>query len=75
MLEEQSFQHVVSWGPQGDCFVVKVRPSSCNLSYETQPTIPGHERIHKINIAPYVQTLQFRQLRPTTQQVRLPQGT
>ncbi|KAG5644412.1 hypothetical protein DXG03_008579 [Asterophora parasitica] len=23
MLEDQSFQHVVSWGPQGDCFVVK----------------------------------------------------
>jgi osomolarity two-component system response regulator SKN7 len=24
MLEDQSFQQVVSWGPQGDCFVVKV---------------------------------------------------
>lgn len=24
MLEDQSFQSVVSWGPQGDCFVVKV---------------------------------------------------
>ncbi|KAL1761223.1 HSF-type DNA-binding-domain-containing protein [Schizophyllum commune] len=23
MLEDQSFQHVVSWGPHGDCFVVK----------------------------------------------------
>ncbi|KAJ7042112.1 HSF-type DNA-binding-domain-containing protein [Mycena alexandri] len=23
MLEDQSFQNVVSWGPQGDCFVVK----------------------------------------------------
>ncbi|KAJ7253384.1 HSF-type DNA-binding-domain-containing protein [Mycena haematopus] len=23
MLEDQSFQDVVSWGPQGDCFVVK----------------------------------------------------
>ncbi|KAG6826169.1 hypothetical protein H0H92_000908 [Tricholoma furcatifolium] len=23
MLEDKSFQHVVSWGPQGDCFVVK----------------------------------------------------
>ncbi|KAG1725717.1 HSF-type DNA-binding-domain-containing protein [Suillus paluster] len=23
MLEDQSFTHVVSWGPQGDCFVVK----------------------------------------------------
>ncbi|KAG5637640.1 hypothetical protein H0H81_003865 [Sphagnurus paluster] len=23
MLEDQSFQQVVSWGPQGDCFVVK----------------------------------------------------
>ncbi|KAF8634527.1 hypothetical protein AX15_000827 [Amanita polypyramis BW_CC] len=23
MLEDQSFQHVVSWGPQGDCFIVK----------------------------------------------------
>lgn len=23
MLEDQSVQHVVSWGPQGDCFVVK----------------------------------------------------
>ena len=25
MLEDQSFQHVVAWGPQGDCFVVKAR--------------------------------------------------
>ena len=24
MLEDQSFAHVVSWGPNGDCFVVKV---------------------------------------------------
>lgn len=24
MLEDQTFQNVVSWGPQGDCFVVKV---------------------------------------------------
>ena len=24
MLEEPSFQNVVSWGPLGDCFVVKV---------------------------------------------------
>lgn len=24
MLEDQSFAHVVSWGPGGDCFVVKV---------------------------------------------------
>lgn len=23
MLEDKSFQHVVCWGPQGDCFVVK----------------------------------------------------
>lgn len=23
MLEDSSFAHVVSWGPQGDCFVVK----------------------------------------------------
>ncbi|KAJ3807349.1 HSF-type DNA-binding-domain-containing protein, partial [Lentinula aff. lateritia] len=23
MLEDQSFQDVVSWGPHGDCFVVK----------------------------------------------------
>ncbi|KIO04237.1 hypothetical protein M404DRAFT_42467, partial [Pisolithus tinctorius Marx 270] len=23
MLEDQSFSHVVSWGPNGDCFVVK----------------------------------------------------
>ena len=23
MLEDASFSHVVSWGPQGDCFVVK----------------------------------------------------
>ncbi|KAH8105118.1 HSF-type DNA-binding-domain-containing protein [Cristinia sonorae] len=23
MLEDTSFAHVVSWGPQGDCFVVK----------------------------------------------------
>ncbi|KAG6840532.1 hypothetical protein C0991_006127 [Blastosporella zonata] len=23
MLEDKSFQHVVSWGPHGDCFVVK----------------------------------------------------
>ena len=23
MLEDTSFSHVVSWGPQGDCFVVK----------------------------------------------------
>ncbi|KIJ59719.1 hypothetical protein HYDPIDRAFT_100219 [Hydnomerulius pinastri MD-312] len=23
MLEDQSFGHVVSWGPNGDCFVVK----------------------------------------------------
>lgn len=28
MLEDQSFQHVVSWGPHGDCFVVKVRLQS-----------------------------------------------
>lgn len=26
MLEDQSFAHVVSWGPDGDCFVVKVCP-------------------------------------------------
>jgi len=25
MLEDPSFQRVVSWGPNGDCFVVKVR--------------------------------------------------
>ena len=25
MLEDPAFQSVVSWGPQGDCFVVKVR--------------------------------------------------
>ena len=24
MLEDHSFSHVVSWGPNGDCFVVKV---------------------------------------------------
>ncbi|TFK46621.1 winged helix DNA-binding domain-containing protein [Heliocybe sulcata] len=23
MLEDQSFAHIVSWGPAGDCFVVK----------------------------------------------------
>lgn len=23
MLEDPSFQHIVSWGPHGDCFVVK----------------------------------------------------
>ena len=27
MLEDQSVHHVVSWGPHGDCFVVKVRAS------------------------------------------------
>jgi osomolarity two-component system response regulator SKN7 len=25
MLEDPSFQGVVAWGPNGDCFVVKVR--------------------------------------------------
>lgn len=28
MLEDPAFQNVVSWGPQGDCFVVKVCPIS-----------------------------------------------
>lgn len=44
MLEDQTLQNVVSWGPLGDCFVVKVRLSSplahALLSIHTRP---GHE--------------------------------
>jgi hypothetical protein len=29
MLEDPSFQPIVSWGPQGDCFVVKVNLIPC----------------------------------------------
>lgn len=36
MLEESSFQHIVSWGPQGDCFVVKVPLSTLSLSYPSK---------------------------------------
>jgi hypothetical protein len=72
MLEDPSFTHVVCWGPQGDCFVVKV----CFVEQYllditlTSPSL-GYERIHKINITQDVQTLQLCKFRTTIKQVRL----
>ena len=39
MLEDPSFHDVVSWGPHGDCFVVKVRfPSDPLLAHRSSPS-------------------------------------
>ena len=56
MLEDQSFQSVVSWNAAGDAFVVKVRTfqrsdwSISDLRFASQ----GHERVYKINSSAHV---------------------
>lgn len=77
MLEDPAFQSVVSWGPQGDCFVVKVCHSptlQSSLSPHPHRHIQGHERIHKVYPSSNVQTLQLCFLRSSIEQVRLSQS-
>jgi len=74
MLEDPTFQSVVSWGPLGDCFVVKAcqwRPYQYPSSYSC---LAGHERVHKVHSTTHVQAFQLCQLRTPTKQVRFPQG-
>lgn len=44
MLEDHTFSHVVSWGPQGDCFVVKVCfhlfPFPITITFPEDPLLP-----------------------------------
>ena len=64
MLEDPSFQNVVSWGPSGDCFVVKVCVFLL-ISYTILPVLfhIGYERFHQVYSATDVQAFKFCELR------------
>ena len=74
MLEDPVFQSVVSWGPQGDCFVVKACPWWRYQRLDSYPYSVGHERVHQVHSTSQVQAFQLCQFRPTIEQVRFPQG-
>jgi hypothetical protein len=74
MLEDPGFQSVVSWGPQGVCFVVKACPWRRYQHLDSYPYSVGHERVHQVHSTSRVQAVQLCQFRPTTEQVRFPQG-
>lgn len=75
MLEDPSYKQVVRWGTEGDSFVVldvglRRRPyGSINLL-----TWLAERQIHKIHSSKTLQAQQFCQFRPTTEQIRFPQG-
>lgn len=66
MLEDPGLQNIVSWGPKGDCFVVKVR--FCPFVRERKLMRgQGHERIHNSRPPTLIQTFEFRKLRTSTE--------
>ena len=59
MLEDASFQHVVSWNQAGDAFVVKVCISPDLNVPHILSLFLGYERIYEIYFTSNVQTLEL----------------
>lgn len=53
MLQDNVYGDIVSWGPGGECFIIKVRISLdtthirriCRIAH----SILGHDRVHKVD--------------------------
>ena len=73
MLEDHTFSHVVSWGPNGDYFVVKVRPSPM-ITFLLTHLCSGHEQVHKLHPSLHIQALQLCLFRQAAEQVQFPLG-
>jgi len=75
MLEDPTYESVVRWGNEGDSFVVlEVGDPRRDSRYSEILTAATEREIHKVDPSQAFQTQQLCQFRPTTQQVRLPQG-
>ena len=81
MLEDPSYEKIVRWGEGGQSFVVlEVRCATAPKRMDHFQSSNYHvntfieRKIHQICSTEALQALQLRKLRPTVEQVRLPQG-